>query len=241
VYHVLSFFVVQSSHLELCLSLLQGPRTTFIKLHLRFLFNPIHSLTPFQAPNDHQRRPPSQGHEVIFQSRCPVQPSKKTFHPPRNQTPRRSGQDHSDHSHPLHFTQRLEKFPTMDSPDIKLDLIDAMSSDHNDLDVDDSVQSTPSPNPNQASETTPATSSSSQAPTSAPRRPPRKSTLTQQQKNQKRQRATQDQLVTLEMEFSKNATPTAATRERIAQEINMTERSVQIWFQNRCADFTGTN
>lgn len=65
------------------------------------------------------------------------------------------------------------------------------------------------------------------------RRPPRKSTLTQQQKNQKRQRATQDQLVTLEVEFNKNATPTAATRERIAQEINMTERSVQIWFQNR--------
>jgi hypothetical protein len=129
----------------------------------------------------------------------------------------------------------------MDSPDIKLDLIDAMSPDHDDLDVDDTIQSTPSPNPNQASETTPATSSSSQAPTSAARRPPRKSTLTQQQKNQKRQRATQDQLVTLEMEFSKNATPTAATRERIAQEINMTERSVQIWFQNRCADSTGTN
>ena len=68
---------------------------------------------------------------------------------------------------------------------------------------------------------------------SAPRRPPRKSTLTQQQKNQKRQRATQDQLVTLEVEFNKNPTPTAATRERIAAEINMTERSVQIWFQNR--------
>src|SRR6201995_1339695 len=67
------------------------------------------------------------------------------------------------------------------------------------------------------------------------RRPPRKSTLTQQQKNQKRQRATQDQLVTLEMEFEKNPTPTAVVRERIADEINMTERSVQIWFQNRRA------
>lgn len=65
------------------------------------------------------------------------------------------------------------------------------------------------------------------------RRPTRKSTLTQQQKNQKRQRATQDQLATLEVEFNKNPTPTAAVRERIAQEINMTERSVQIWFQNR--------
>jgi hypothetical protein len=68
---------------------------------------------------------------------------------------------------------------------------------------------------------------------SVSRRPPRKSTLTQQQKNQKRQRATQDQLVTLEVEFNKNPTPTAMVRERIASEINMTERSVQIWFQNR--------
>jgi Homeodomain len=72
-------------------------------------------------------------------------------------------------------------------------------------------------------------------PPSMHRRPPRKSTLTQQQKNQKRQRATQDQLITLEVEFEKNPTPTAAVRERIAQDINMTERSVQIWFQNRRA------
>lgn len=119
----------------------------------------------------------------------------------------------------------------MDSPDVKLDPMDAVSSDPNDLEIDDSVQSTPSPN---ASQTTPA-SGSAQGPTSAPRRPPRKSTLTQQQKNAKRQRATQDQLVTLENEFNKNPTPTAATRERIASEINMTERSVQIWFQNRWA------
>ena len=68
---------------------------------------------------------------------------------------------------------------------------------------------------------------------SASRRPPRKSTLTQQQKNQKRQRATQDQLLTLEDEFIRNPTPTATVRERIAQDISMTERSVQIWFQNR--------
>ena len=94
----------------------------------------------------------------------------------------------------------------------------------------ESETSTPSPAASMANSTTPATSTSS-----ASRRPPRKSTLTQQQKNQKRQRATQDQLVTLEIEFSKNATPTAAVRERIAQEINMTERSVQIWFQNRYA------
>ena len=83
--------------------------------------------------------------------------------------------------------------------------------------------------------TTPPPSASAVTPThsSAARRPPRKSTLTQQQKNQKRQRATQDQLILLEVEFNKNPTPTAAVRERIADEINMTERSVQIWFQNR--------
>jgi hypothetical protein len=84
------------------------------------------------------------------------------------------------------------------------------------------MSSTPSP-----------TASNSASSTSASRRPPRKSTLTQQQKNQKRQRATQDQLLTLEMEFNKNPTPTATVRERIAEDINMTERSVQIWFQNR--------
>jgi hypothetical protein len=84
------------------------------------------------------------------------------------------------------------------------------------------MSSTPSP-----------TASNSASSTSTSRRPPRKSTLTQQQKNQKRQRATQDQLVTLEMEFNKNPTPTATVRERIAEDINMTERSVQIWFQNR--------
>ena len=76
------------------------------------------------------------------------------------------------------------------------------------------------------------TVSASMGPT-ASRRPPRKSTLTQQQKNQKRQRATQEQLITLEVEFNKNPTPTATVRERIADDIQMTERSVQIWFQNR--------
>ena len=83
------------------------------------------------------------------------------------------------------------------------------------------------------SSSTPSPTASAAASTSSSRRPPRKSTLTQQQKNQKRQRATQDQLTTLEVEFNKNPTPTASVRERIAQDINMTERSVQIWFQNR--------
>lgn len=93
--------------------------------------------------------------------------------------------------------------------------------------LDSMAPSTPSP------PITAASSNGSATTTSTSRRPARKSTLTQQQKNQKRQRATQDQLITLEIEFNKNPTPTAAVRERIAQDISMTERSVQIWFQNR--------
>ena len=93
------------------------------------------------------------------------------------------------------------------------------------MDTNMETDSTPSP---AASATTAASTNGS-----ASRRPPRKSTLTQQQKNHKRQRATQDQLMTLELEFNKNPTPTAIVRERIASEIQMTERSVQIWFQNR--------
>ncbi|KAI1115618.1 homeobox domain-containing protein [Nemania sp. NC0429] len=81
----------------------------------------------------------------------------------------------------------------------------------------------------------PKSAASGSTPSNTSKRPPRKSTLTQQQKNQKRQRATQDQLTTLELEFNKNPTPTATVRDRIAEEINMTERSVQIWFQNRRA------
>ena len=94
----------------------------------------------------------------------------------------------------------------------------------------------PTPNSgssNNSAQTPSPSTPSSAAQSNASRRPPRKSTLTQQQKLQKRQRATQDQLTTLENEFNKNPTPTATVRERIADEINMTERSVQIWFQNR--------
>lgn len=79
----------------------------------------------------------------------------------------------------------------------------------------------------------PKSAASGHTPSNTSKRPARKSTLTQQQKNQKRQRATTEQLATLDIEFNKNPTPTATVRERIADEINMTERSVQIWFQNR--------
>ncbi|KAK9454701.1 hypothetical protein V1511DRAFT_511354 [Dipodascopsis uninucleata] len=67
------------------------------------------------------------------------------------------------------------------------------------------------------------------------RRPSTRKTLTQQQKNNKRQRATSEQLAILEAEFAVNPAPNAKTRMRVADQINMTERSVQIWFQNRRA------
>lgn len=57
--------------------------------------------------------------------------------------------------------------------------------------------------------------------------------ITQQQMNKKRQRATPEQLAVLEKAFLINASPNAKMRETISAQINMTERSVQIWFQNR--------
>jgi Homeodomain len=56
-----------------------------------------------------------------------------------------------------------------------------------------------------------------------------------QQLNKKRQRATPDQLIVLEEAFIVNPSPNAKMREMIADRIRMTERSVQIWFQNRRA------
>jgi len=58
-----------------------------------------------------------------------------------------------------------------------------------------------------------------------------------QQLNRKRQRATPEQLQVLEEYFSLNASPNAKMREIIAERIQMTERSVQIWFQNRYHPF----
>lgn len=68
-----------------------------------------------------------------------------------------------------------------------------------------------------------------------PKTRPRKCTLTQQQRNKKRQRATPSQLQLLKKVFETTQTPTAETRLQISKEIDMTERSVQIWFQNKRA------
>lgn len=57
--------------------------------------------------------------------------------------------------------------------------------------------------------------------------------MTQQQINKKRQRATPEQLIVLEEAFVMNPSPNAKMRELISSQISMTERSVQIWFQNR--------
>jgi hypothetical protein len=59
------------------------------------------------------------------------------------------------------------------------------------------------------------------------RRPPRKSTLTEQ-KNQKRQRATQDQLRTLEEEFNKNPTPSKRSKAAKAAAERSKERIEEI-------------
>jgi len=88
-----------------------------------------------------------------------------------------------------------------------------------------SMHSSPSPSP----------PSGAQPPTGAGRQRSRSGTagMTMQQLNKKRQRATPDQLSVLEEAFLLNQSPNAKMRELIAERIRMTERSVQIWFQNR--------
>lgn len=120
----------------------------------------------------------------------------------------------------------LETHPSIDETSVKLE-VKTENLDVADLAGIEKQDSSPSDSHSSPSTSTPTPGQSNI------KRTTRKSTLTQQQKNQKRQRATQDQLNTLEVEFTKNPTPNAAIRERIASEINMTERSVQIWFQNR--------
>ncbi|KAJ3125776.1 hypothetical protein HK098_008236 [Nowakowskiella sp. JEL0407] len=53
--------------------------------------------------------------------------------------------------------------------------------------------------------------------------------------NKKRSRATPEQLQILESTFAVTPTPSGSIRREIAAQCNMTERSVQIWFQNRRA------
>ncbi|KAK9710279.1 hypothetical protein K7432_008530 [Basidiobolus ranarum] len=51
----------------------------------------------------------------------------------------------------------------------------------------------------------------------------------------KRTRATPEQLLILEEAFMTNISPNSKVREALAERINMSERSIQIWFQNRRA------
>ena len=48
----------------------------------------------------------------------------------------------------------------------------------------------------------------------------------------KRKRASPHQLAVLKQHFSKDPFPTTSTRQGLASKLNMTPRSVQIWFQN---------
>ncbi|KAI9017329.1 Homeodomain-like protein, partial [Gaertneriomyces semiglobifer] len=53
--------------------------------------------------------------------------------------------------------------------------------------------------------------------------------------NKKRARATREQLAILEDTFLTNTSPNAKLRAILSKKLNMTERSIQIWFQNRRA------
>ncbi|KAG2180897.1 hypothetical protein INT43_008477 [Umbelopsis isabellina] len=89
--------------------------------------------------------------------------------------------------------------------------------------------------------------SSLKAPTSAASRrysaPPRSSFATEQDANPddqpakkaKRKRITPEQLVDLLALFEKTDTPSFEVREKLANQLNMTNREVQVWFQNRRA------
>jgi len=51
----------------------------------------------------------------------------------------------------------------------------------------------------------------------------------------KRNRTSPEQLLILEEAFLKNPTPNGQTRDILAERVDMSPRSVQIWFQNRRA------
>ncbi|KAI8975033.1 hypothetical protein BDF20DRAFT_836473 [Mycotypha africana] len=57
----------------------------------------------------------------------------------------------------------------------------------------------------------------------------------QQAPVRKRTRATADQLSVLEDTFAVNVSPNSKLRKQLAEQLNMSERSIQIWFQNRRA------
>jgi len=56
----------------------------------------------------------------------------------------------------------------------------------------------------------------------------------------KRSRATPEQLAILEATFEKNTSPNSKLREALAEKVHMSERSIQIWFQNRRAKVKNT-
>jgi hypothetical protein len=76
----------------------------------------------------------------------------------------------------------------------------------------------------------PSTTSSSQSTTTTTNSQPPPST-----NNKKRTRATPEQLAILEDTFKTNTSPNSKVREALAEKVNMSERSIQIWFQNRRA------
>ncbi|RGB35062.1 homeobox domain-containing protein, partial [Rhizophagus diaphanus] len=53
--------------------------------------------------------------------------------------------------------------------------------------------------------------------------------------NKKRIRTTPEQVALLEDTFKTNPSPNSKIREALAEKLNMSERTIQIWFQNRRA------
>ncbi|KAI8137292.1 hypothetical protein BJV82DRAFT_583795 [Fennellomyces sp. T-0311] len=65
--------------------------------------------------------------------------------------------------------------------------------------------------------------------------PPTTTGTTKPNTNRKRTRATAEQLAVLEDTFSVNVSPNAKHRKQLSEQLGMSERSIQIWFQNRRA------
>lgn len=91
-----------------------------------------------------------------------------------------------------------------------------------------SQPSTDLPNPQQTSTSSDATNKETNNNNDATKQQ-------QQTTTRKRTRATAEQLAVLEETFAVNVSPNSKLRKQLAERLQMSERSIQIWFQNRRA------
>ncbi|ORY93373.1 hypothetical protein BCR43DRAFT_496814 [Syncephalastrum racemosum] len=125
--------------------------------------------------------------------------------------------------------------PASASASMVTDIAYSTATTHNSSSTMAPVSNIPAP-PFHPSATTSggASASSSSAPTSSSTTTSTTAT-TQQQSARKRTRTTPEQLSVLEKTFSANPSPNGRVREQLSKQLGMTERSIQIWFQNRRA------